>query len=250
MRHLSPTAGEPADLALTTGRLAYADPTWTLTSGPGHQPRPPHDLAPHPADLPLALAAAHHACDAITTLAYTERERIRTAASAYRLLVPTRSLPATMDIPRPYAPALRDHIYTLLSLCQDAAAPAAEATAHAGEAAAALRAPSHILTTARAAANANRDTTPAHPAAADPAPTLHPRELTGAVQNTLHGLGITSPRLLQRAADLDQATEQLIIHAAEQRGLHHNPPTPITPATTPAITRSSGYQHEPPEAEP
>jgi hypothetical protein len=267
MRHLSPTTGEPADLALTTGRLAYADPAWTLSSGPGHQPRPPADLAPHPGDLPLALAATHHACDAITTLAYTERERIRTAASAYRLLVPTRSLPDTMDIPRPYAPALRDHIYTLLSLCQDAAAPAAEATAQAGEAAAALHAPSHILTTARAATNANRDTSPA---TGELASALQPCELTGAVQNILHGLGITSPHLLQRAADLDQATEQLIIHAAEQRGLHHNPPSPLTPntsATTPAPVHSSyvstgqrpatrphhpaaGHQPEAPEAEP
>jgi hypothetical protein len=253
MRHLSPTNGEPADLALCTGRLAYADPTWTLSSGPGRQPRPPAGLAPHPADLPLALAAAHHACDAVTTLAYTQRERIRTAARAYRLLVPTRSLPDTMDIPRPYAPAPRDRVYELLSLCQDAAAPAAEASAHAGAAAAALRAPSYVLTTARAAANATRDTSPGRSTAGDPAFDLQPRELTGAVQNTLHGLGITSPRLLQRAADLDQATEQLIIHAAEQRGLHHNPPSPITPTTSassPALTHSSSYQPEPPEAEP
>ena len=269
MRHLSPTTGEPADLALSTGRLAYADPAWTLSSGPGHQPRPPDELAPHPGDLPLALAAAHHACDAITSLAYTERERIRTAASAYRLLVPTRSLPATMDIPRPYAPALRDHVYTLLSLCQDAAAAAAEASAEVGEAAAAIRAPSYVLTTARAAANANRDTSPSppRPDPGDPALALQPRELTGAAQNTLHGLGITSPRLLQRAADIDHATEQLILDAAEQRGLQHNPPTPITPASTPALTHSSyaptgqrpatrphhpatGHQPEPPEAEP
>jgi hypothetical protein len=270
MRHLSPATGETADLALCTGRLAYADPAWTLSSGPGHQPRPPADLAPHLADLPLALAAAHHACDAVTTLAYTERERIRTAARAYRLLVPTRSLPDGMDVPRPYAPAPRDRVYELLSLCQDAAEPAAEASAQAGAAAAALRAPSYFLTTARAAANTNRDTSPGPPTAAEPAFALQSRELTGAVQNTLHGLGITSPRLLQRAADLDQATEQLIIHAAEQRGLHHNPPSPITPATsvsTPALTHSSyistgqapatrthhpaaGHLPEPPEAEP
>ena len=104
MRHLAPTAGEAGDLALCTGRLAYADPAWTLSCGPGHQPRPSHDLAPQPGDVPLALAAAHHACDAMTSLAYAQRERIRTAASAGRLLVPTRSLPDTMDIPRPLRP--------------------------------------------------------------------------------------------------------------------------------------------------
>src|ERR1035441_5458652 len=102
-------------------------------------------------------------------------------------------------------------------MSQAPAGAAAEASAQAGEAAAATRAPSHILTTARAAANTGRDTSPGHPATGDPALAIQPRELTGAVQNALHGLGITSPRLLQRAADIDQATEQLIIHAAEQR---------------------------------
>ena len=171
MRHLAPTAGEAGDLALCTGRLAYADAAWTLSSGPGHQPRPPHELAPHPGDVPLALAAAHHACDAVTSLAYAQRERIRTAASAGRLLVPTRSLPDTMDIPRPFAPALPGHVHALLRLCQDTAEAAAEASAQAGEAAAAIRAPSHLLTAARAAAHAGRDasTSPPHPAAPEPA---------------------------------------------------------------------------------
>ena len=151
-RHLGPSSGEASDLALCTGRLAYADPARTLSSGPGHQPRPPHDLAPQPGDIPLALAAAHHACDALTSQAYAQRERIRTAASASRLLVPTRSLPDTMDIPRPFAPALPDHVYALLRMCQDTAEAAAEASAQVGEAAAAVRAPSHVLTAARAAA--------------------------------------------------------------------------------------------------
>jgi hypothetical protein len=277
MRHLSPATGEPADLALCTGRLAYADPTWTLSSGPGHQHRSPRDLAPHPADLPLAIAAAHHACDAMTSLACTER--IRTAASAYRLLVPTRSLPDTMDIPRPYAPALRDRVYTLLSFCQDtaeaaahtaeAAAHTAEAAAHTGEAAAALRAPSRILAAARAAANAGRVTSPS-PAPGEPSSALQPRELTGAVQNALHGLGITSPRLLQtgrrprprnRPAD---PRRRRTTRPAPQPAHPHNPGH-ITqhPRTHPQHQRSrrpphsdplalppaSGYQHEPPEAE-
>ena len=271
MRHLSPTAGEAADLALCTGRLAYADAAWTLSSGPGHQPRPPQDLAPHPGDVPLALAAAHHACDTVTSLAYAERERIRTAASAGRLLVPTRSLPATMDIPRPFAPAPRHHVYALLCLYQDAAAAAAEASAEAGEAAAAIPAPSHVLTTARAAAHPGPDTSPGRPHQAEPEPPIagQPPERAGAVQNVLHGLGITSPGLLQRAADIDRASEQLIIEAAGQGGMRHKPPSPVTPdrsAGSPALIHGArapggpraatlppdpafGHQHEPPEAE-
>ena len=240
MRHLAPTAGEAGDLALCTGRLAYADAAWTLSSGPGHQPRPPHDLAPDPGDVPLALAAAHHACDAVTSLAYAQRERIRTAASAGRLLVPTRSLPATMDIPRPFAAALPDHVYALLRLCQGTAESAAEAATQAGEAAAAARAPSHLLTAARAAAHAGRDasTSPQHPAAPEPAVTGHPREGAGEVQAALRRLGVTSPDLLQRAADIDRASEQLIIEAAGQHGRHQQPPSPATPdrsASSPAL---------------
>ena len=51
MRHLAPGTGEAGDLALSTGRLGYADPAWTLSSGPGRQPRSPQDLAPHPGDV-------------------------------------------------------------------------------------------------------------------------------------------------------------------------------------------------------
>ena len=101
LRYLAPTAGEAADLALSTGRLAYADAAWSLANGPGHQPRPPADLAPHPSDVPLALAAAHHACDAMTSLAYAERERIRTAASAGLAWSPPGPCPTPWTSPVP-----------------------------------------------------------------------------------------------------------------------------------------------------
>jgi hypothetical protein len=177
-----------------------------------------------------------------------------------------------MDIPRPFAPALPGHIYSMLRLCQDAAEAAAEASAQAGEAAAAIRAPSHVLTTARAAVNAGRDARPSQPRPATPGPAsaAQPREHPGALQNALHGLGITSPGLLQRAADIDRASEQLLIDAAEQHRTPRKPPSPIPPdrsASTPApihhahapddpraATRphhpAPGHQHEPPEAEP
>src|SRR6266567_3058149 len=46
---LSASLLRAGDLAVCTGRLAYADPAWTVSSGPGHQPRSPQDLAPIPA---------------------------------------------------------------------------------------------------------------------------------------------------------------------------------------------------------
>lgn len=95
----------------------------------------------------------------MASLAWSQRERIRTAASAYRLLVPTRSLPDTIDVPHPFAPALPDHVHALLSLCQ----AATEASAQAGEAAIAIQAPSRVLLAARAAANVGRDATSSPP---------------------------------------------------------------------------------------
>ena len=249
-RHLGPGSGEASDLALCTGRLAYADPAWTLSSGPGHQPRPPQDLAPQLGDIPLALAATHHACDALTSQAYAQRERIRTAASAGRLLVPTRSLPDTMDVPRPFATALPDHIYALLRLCQDTAEAAAEASDRVGEAAAAVRAPSHVLTAARAAARAVHHASPStqRPAASEPAVTGHFREDIGAVQAALRRLGVSSPDLLRRAADIDRASEQLIIEAAGRGSGTYTPSDPG--AVSGPHQPASGYEHESPEAEP
>jgi hypothetical protein len=165
-----------------------------------------------------------------------------------------------MDIPRPFAPALPDHVYALLRLCQGTAEAAAEASVQAGEAAAAGRAPSQLLTAARAAAHSGRDASTS---------SQHPRQDAGAVQAALHRLGVTSPDLLQRAADIDQASEQLIIEAAG-RGSRRKPLSPVTPtrsASSPALTdgaHASGdpraasrpqypafdHQHEPLEAEP
>ena len=80
--HLSPDAAESGDLALWTGRLAYADPQWTLASGPGHQARPPQELVPRPEDARLLVTAVHHACETLTSLGYAEREQIRAAGAA------------------------------------------------------------------------------------------------------------------------------------------------------------------------
>ncbi|MGO8896067.1 MAG: hypothetical protein ACLQB1_41160 [Streptosporangiaceae bacterium] len=169
--------------------------------------------------------------------------------------------------PRVATPALPGHVHALLRQCQDTAEAAAEASAQAGEAAAAIRAPSHLLTAARAA-SAGRDAS-TRPAAPGPDLAGHPRERAGAIQDVLHRLGVTSPDLLQRAADIDRAGEQLIIEAAG-RGSRQKPPSPVTPdrsATSPALADgayasgdrhaasrthhpASGRQHESPEAEP
>jgi hypothetical protein len=64
---------------------------------------------------------------------------------------------------------------------------------------------------------------PRRPRRATPEPAIagQPPEPAGAVQKVLHGLGITGPGLLQRAADIDHASEQPIIESAGQGGMRH-----------------------------
>jgi hypothetical protein len=238
--HLSPDAVESGDLALWTGRLAYADPEWTLASGPAHQPRAPEDLAPRPGDARLLVSAVHHACDTLTSLGHAEREQIRAAAVAQRILVPTRSLPDRMDIPRPFAPALPDRIESLVSACDQTGRSAEEATAHVAAAAAAIGAPSRVLTAAREAADQARQSEPDRggrarqmPEAPDGGHFAGERaELPGPVERTLHDLGITSPELLQRGADIDRAGERLIIDAAADLGPRRLRPGATTLSTS------------------
>jgi hypothetical protein len=213
--HLSPAAAEARDLACWTGRLAYTDPAWTLASGPDHPARTPQDLAPLPDDLPQAVAAVHHAADALAALADTEYDHLRGAIQARRILVPTRTLPDDYDIPRPYAPAPDQHTRTLLSHYRDACHASRDTAAMIGRAAQVTRAPSQALTTARAA---SQSASPAHDTTAQTTPhgQEHAPDMPGPLQHTLLRLGITSPALLDRGADLDRASQRLLTDAADQ----------------------------------
>ena len=281
--YLSPSAAESGDLALWTGRLAYSDPEWTLASGPANEPRPPESLAPGPADLPLAVSAVHYACDTLTSLAYAEREQVRAAGAAQRILVPTRSLPDVMDVPRPFAPALPDRVDALVSLYERAGQAAGEATAGVGDVAAAVQAPSRVLTFARAAAaggypgEAERaGSVSRSPEAAgekrhrrDRGAGRERRELPGPVERTLHDLGVTDNELLERGADLDRASERLIIDAAAKLGPWRARPSAAalsrsagtaglvnhalasgSPTATALLQRGAAAQPQPREAEP
>ena len=274
--YLSPDADESADLALFTGRLAYADPGWTLTSGPAHQPRPPETLISEAGDTRLAVAAVHYACDTLTSLGYAEREQIRAAGTAERILVTTRSLPATMDIPRPFAPALPDRIESLVSACDQTGRSAEQATAHVAAVAAAIGAPSRVLTTARQAADPGPGSQPSRGGAASAQGAADSRrfageyrELPGPVERTLHELGITDAELLQRSTVIDRAGEQLIIDAAADLGLRRSRPSAAAlsrsadaaelvnhalasgdPRASALLYGPGSAQREPPQAEP
>ena len=220
--HLSPVAVETRDLAIWTGRLAYAEPEQAPSSGPRREIRPPESLMPAPQQVPLVVAAVHHACHTLTRLAWAQEGVIRTAAQAGRILVPARSLPDDLDIPHPYTQAPREHIDRLLSGYRIAGHASNRATIAVARAAQASGAPSRVLAAAMATEpGRDRDETGRRAMNSQTPASLKQRTLdsAGPVERTLLDLGVTRPDLLRRAADLDHDSERLIMDAAVDREL-------------------------------
>jgi len=213
--YLSQSADEARNLALWTGRLAYASPQWTLVCGPAHPARDPESLAPEPDDVPRVVAAIQYACETLTQLARADREHIRTAVRAGRILVPTRSLPDGYDVPRPYAEAPPNRIDSLLTAYQHAGEASATVRDAVARIAETTQAPSRMLTAARSAARVSiggsRGT--ALDRAYDAAVADERRDQPGPVERILRDLGLTTRELLSRGAAIDHAGEQLIVAA-------------------------------------
>jgi hypothetical protein len=220
--HLSPVAVEARDLAIWTGQLAYAEPEQAPSSGAPRETRPPESLMPAPQQVPLAVAAVHHACHTLTRLAWAQEGVIRTAAQAGRILVTTRSLPDDLDIPHPYTQAPREHIDRLLSGYRIAGHASNRATIAVAQAAQASGAPSRVLAAAMATEpGRNRDEMVRSTMKRQMSAPLKRGafDVVGPVERVLLDLGVTRPDLLRRAADLDRDSERLIVDAAVDREL-------------------------------
>jgi hypothetical protein len=194
--YLSRAAAEAGHLALWTGRLAYADPDWTPARGPSPAVRDPAGLAPGPAAFTQIASALHHTADSLTRAARTELDTIRTAASAGRLYVTTSSLPELQyDVPRPYADAPPDRIAAALAAYENAADTCQAVLHSAAQIAAAVDAPSRVLSAAEQAT--------AYPATA-------PR---GRLEQSLLDLGVRDAGLLRQGAGLDQMAQRVLAQA-------------------------------------
>ena len=199
--YLSLPAAESGHLALWTGRLAYADPAWTPARRPSHAVRDPAGMVSGPAGFTEIASALHYTADSLARAAHTELDTLRTAASAGRLYVTTRSLPELKyDVPRPYAAAPRDRVADALAAYADAAGTCQAALRTAADIAAAVDAPSRVLTLAGQAT--------AYPAAA-------PR---GHLEQHLLDLGVRDAGLLRQGAEVDE-TAQCVLAQAHRAGL-------------------------------
>jgi hypothetical protein len=194
--YLSRPAAEAGHLALWTGRLAYADPAWTPARGPSPAVRDPASLAPGPAAFTQIASAMHYTADTLARAACTDLDTIRTAASAGRLYVTTRSLPELQyDVPRPYADAPQDRIAAALDAYANAADTCRAVLHSAAQVAAAVDAPSRVLSAA--------DQATAHAATA-------PR---GRLEQDLIDLGVRDAGLLRQGAGLDQMAQRILAQA-------------------------------------
>jgi hypothetical protein len=200
----SPVATEAAALALWTGRLAYASPDWTPSLGPQHKPRPAIELADDDAKLRKVIDALDQTCHTLAVVAEADRALVRTAALHGRLIVPTRSLPDSFDIPYRFAPAPSIRTEPLLSSYYQALHASEQASGGMSQLSADIQA------VGRKVEHAYQ---PARSASPDDKPRRQPIP-PGPVERILLDLNVTSRADLEQAIAIDAASDQLILRAA------------------------------------
>jgi hypothetical protein len=230
---ITPVAAEIPDLALLTGRLAYANPQWTPATADTSPPRHPQSLASSPADIITVLSAIHHAADATVRIATEDHKAVLAARDDNRLYVPVRLLSDKYDIPHPYTAAPPAHLGALGAAYDNAIKATTLATVALDELAIAVSAPSSMLALARRAAAGSHRGQRRHPRhqAARQAPTVTAARLPGRTEKALLKLQIRDPALLLRAAVIDQAASELIAESTTRaRSRHSFPKRTFRPA--------------------
>lgn len=207
--HISPAGLEVADLALWTGKLAYANSDWNLASRPSEPVRTGESLVPRLADLPRVIGAIHQTSEALNDLATANLQQARLAVAARRVLVPTRSLPERYNVPTPFAQAPECYCISLIACCQDTSRVAVRATESSAEIAARVGSSSRTLAVTRALAHhapqARRSI-----AGTPPSRQIVSEADVGPVESRLRHMGVTNTRELWRAAAIDRATDQVL----------------------------------------
>ena len=207
------------------------------------------------------IAAVHRSAYAFARVAAADLSAVQSADRAGRLYVPTRTLPESCDIPRPYAIAPAERSRVLIQAYQVAVHASDLAVQALDRIAVATSAPSHPLALARAAAHGQRTGPSAQPIQDPEAPDGQSitRDGPGSVEEAIRRLGVSEPVLLLRAAAIDKAGRNLIDQAqraAEWQSQHpdHQHSHPGSPAqlaaasfpegpATPLPPRTPGDQH-------
>jgi hypothetical protein len=216
-----PVAVEAGDLALWTGRLAYANPAWVPNLvGPSDSTSPPQARAGDPSDIAQVASAVHQASLTLTAIAASDYAQICTAARNGRLVLPAVQANSPDHPERLFdrAPAYRSR--ALLHAYQTAGTASVTATAQISRTG--VRAsPDHRTATwlpgglaLRVDPHHGRDRSPELAAAAIAA-RRPDHQMPGPVERALRQLGVTDQPLIARAVTVDQAACQLLAEAAE-----------------------------------
>ncbi len=242
----SPLTADLADLTVRLGRLAYDHPCWTPSVSAAASPRTPENLAPGPDAIAQAVAAVHHAADAVLQVVPPDKDALIDAAARRRLFVRTRLLPAHDDIPYRYGripPAQLDDLLTAYTT----------ATRTTQNLVTALDTLATTLgtTTTHLAATRLRD-----PAAAITEPEEHHASRrrdqwalqallpeSGRVEQALRALHVSDPAMLTQAATIDSATQNLIDQATAKTR-RRNVAKDAQPALSPAYPN---HRRRPPQ---
>jgi hypothetical protein len=237
---LTPAAAAIGDLTLWAGRLAYTDPAWTPARRQASRARTTTSFAGEGNAIGQVVGALHQAGDALAHLAANDRENVRLAAAVGDLYVPTRLLPAECDAPYRYVPALPAMTDALLAAYDAAFQAAMRAVTALDDLALALNPQPTVFATLRAIAPLTSPYAPGGPSLPSGRPTRRPQP--GQMERALRRRGIDEPTLLARAADIDDATQDLINattapsqrRAAANRAALHAPKDPSTRRQDPA----------------
>ncbi len=194
---LSEAAAAAGDLALWTGRLAYADPQWTPARGPAHALREPDSLAADPAAFAGVVAAVHYSADTLHRVAAASQDQVLAAAGAGRLYVPVRPGPGLeyrfSRRSRQFARVPGSRVEAVLATYARSAEASQAAVHAAGRLAEATGAPSRVLAAAQRHTELARRLTP-----------------RSQLEQVLLDRGVKDPALLERAAATDRLTRQVM----------------------------------------
>jgi hypothetical protein len=229
---------DASDLALRMGRLVWDDPHWTPAHSRRASPRNPAALAPGTGAVVTVVAAVHQSVDALARVAKADMDAVEAADQAGRLYVPTRSLPARYDVPRPFATAPVSRCQALHEAYRAALNASVQAVRALDELSVAAGAPSKALALARTTPSAQlgrRDSRPRPDDGIPGVPPLsgspftHSRAATGRpgpVEDAVRARRVSDPAILVRAAAIDNAARQLIIQAENATPASTSPDTP------------------------
>ena len=213
---VSQAATEASDLAVLTGKLAYADPGWTLASGPDRPARPLSSPG-HPRMSPRCwLRFITRQIRSPGSPGQTwSRPALLVGSSASSSRTGSRDPGASES--RLFVPAPENRVRALKEACAGVSLSSAGTAEVLAGIAAAMRAPSRLLGPARAVTEVPRRRSARINPGEKSGQASEAGDPDGPLETRLREIGVTSQRFLRRAARVDKDGSAVIAEALAER---------------------------------